>query len=152
MTGTAFIRSQSELPRALNVLGEHVTVLASGAATGGYEIFRQEGEPGQGPPPHAHDWDESFLVVAGKVEIGIGERSVICGPGSIAHVPAGTSHWFRFETGGEMISVTSKLGASEFFADVDRAAPKGPLDLETTLAVAERHGLTVFAPAAGALV
>jgi len=152
MTGRAFISNGAELPRPLNVLGERITVLASGAATGGYEIFRQEGEPGQGPPPHAHDWDESFLIVNGKVEIGIGDESVLCGPGAIAHVPAGTSHWFRFETDGEMISVTSRRGASEFFADVDSAISRGPLDLEKTLAVAERHGLTVFAPAARALI
>ena len=38
MTGTAFVVSPQDYPRPLNVVGEHITVLASGAAMGGYEI------------------------------------------------------------------------------------------------------------------
>jgi len=50
-----------------------VTVLASNAATQGYEITRAQGEVGVGPPPHSHNWDESFYVLAGEVEF-------TCGP------------------------------------------------------------------------
>ena len=39
-------------------------MLASGAQTGGYEIFLQVGPEGSGPPPHNHPWDESFYVTS----------------------------------------------------------------------------------------
>src|SRR6185312_3941170 len=111
MTRHAFITNRPQQPRALNVLGEAITVLASGEDTGGYEVFRQEGQAGQGPPPHAHDWDETFCVVAGEVEVAAGDHTALVKPGGIAHVPAGTLHWFRFVTDGAMISITSRLGA-----------------------------------------
>ena len=59
-----FIVTPDRAPRPLNVVGEKITVLASGAQTGGYEIFLQVGSEGSGPPPHSHPWDESFYVLA----------------------------------------------------------------------------------------
>ena len=57
-------------------------------------------------------------------------------------MPAGTAHWFRFGRGGaEMISVTSRLGASQMFADMAREiAPVNP-DLDQLAQVGGRHGL-----------
>jgi len=60
-----FITAPEDYAPALDIVGEHVTVLASGEATGGYEIFLQRGSEGSGPPPHSHPWDESFFVVKG---------------------------------------------------------------------------------------
>ena len=51
-------------------------------------------------------------------------------------------HWFRFGSGGaEMISMTSRLGASQLFTDLAReVAPVDP-DLEKFVEVGARHGL-----------
>jgi len=145
MPGPGIIRAVADRGPALRVLGEEITVLASGAETGGYELFVQKGGPGMGPPPHAHDWDESFYILQGELDIGVGEAVAVCGPGALVHVPAGTIHWFRFRSEGEMLSVTSRLGASLFFAEVDRATG-GANDVERTVAVAHGHGLTVHPP------
>jgi quercetin dioxygenase-like cupin family protein len=150
MSTSAFITRASELPRPLNVVGEMITVLAGGDATGGYELFLQEGRAGQGPPPHSHDWSETFYVLAGEIEIAAGDRSAVCRAGDIAHAPAGVAHWFRFLTDGKMVSVTSRPGASKFFADMDRDAPgqpTGPEGLAPVMAVANRHGISIAAPA-----
>ena len=56
-----FITAPEDYVPALDIVGEHVTVLASGEATDGYEIFLQRGPEGSGPPPHSHPWDESFF-------------------------------------------------------------------------------------------
>jgi hypothetical protein len=53
--------------RALDVVGEKITVLASVDDTHGYELFFQDGTKGTGPPPHSHDWDESFFVLRGDI-------------------------------------------------------------------------------------
>ena len=134
-----FIRSASDYP-SYRVVGERIAVAASAVETGGLELFHQIGEVGQGPPPHAHAWDETFIVVKGEVEIGVGDKAALCGPGGVAHAPAGTYHWFRFVSDGEMVSVTSRAGAADFFADVDRTT-EGSADLEVLLPVALRHGL-----------
>src|SRR5690349_17397796 len=104
-----FIVTASEAPAPLKVVGEEITVLASGAQTGSYEIFRQQGPEGSGPPPHKHEWDEAFVIVKGEIEFGVGGETSIARPGTLVHLPAGTVHWFRFgKGGGEMISMTSR--------------------------------------------
>lgn len=131
--------------RPLNVVGEKITVLASSAATQGYEVFLQQGQEGSGPPPHCHDWDESFYITKGVVEIGYGDQALTASAGTFVHVPAGTIHYFRFGAGGgEMISVTSQNGnASRLFARIDEAIPPGPPDLQTLLGVAQECGVTI---------
>ena len=139
-----FVVAPHDYARKLNIVGEHVVVLASGAATGGYAIFLQQGPEGSGPPPHSHPWDESFYVTKGDIEFGIGKETSIASPGTLVHLPAGTTHWFRFrQGGGEMISMTSRLGASQMFEDLDREIPAGKPDVEKIIDVGKRHGLTV---------
>jgi quercetin dioxygenase-like cupin family protein len=138
-----FMAEANELPPALDVLGERITVLAASERTGGLELFRQLGEAGQGPPPHAHGWDETFYVVAGELEFGAGAATRRLGPGAVAHIPGGVTHWFRFLTAGEMLSVTSAAGASGLFTALDAAARAGPPDHAVLASVIREHGATL---------
>lgn len=144
MTAQPFVVDAKDYERPLNVVGETIVVLASGERTGGYEIFLQRGPEASGPPPHSHPWDESFFVTRGEIAFGIGEETRVAKPGTLVHLPAGTLHWFRFgKGGGEMISMTSRLGASKMFADLDReVSPTNP-DLGKLVEVGLRHELTV---------
>ena len=63
MAATPFIVAPEDYAAPLDIVGEQITVLASGEATQGYELFLQRGPAGSGPPPHSHPWDESFYVV-----------------------------------------------------------------------------------------
>jgi quercetin dioxygenase-like cupin family protein len=143
-----FVVTPDRISRPLNVVGETITVLASGARTGGYEIFLQEGPEGSGPPPHNHPWDESFYVIDGEVAFGIDGRDMVAPAGTLVHLPAGTTHWFRFgEGGGKMVSMTSREGASHLFADIDREIPPDRQDLGKLVEIGGRHELTVATPA-----
>ena len=148
MTTQAFVVTHKDYQRSLNVVGEHITLLASGDATGGYEIFLQEGPEGSGPIPHSHPWDESFFVTRGQVDFGIGDSRQTAGVGTLVHLPAGTMHWFCFrQSGGTMVSMTSRLGASAMFAEIDREIAPGQPDVEKLIEIAVRHGLTAAVPA-----
>ena len=144
MTAKPFIVTPKDYAPELDIVGEHVTVLASGEATESYEIFYQRGPEGSGPPPHSHPWDESFFVVKGEIDFGIDGQSRTALPGTLVHLPAGTVHWFRFgRGGGEMLSMTSRLGASKMFTAMAReVAPVNP-DLAKLAEVGGRHGLKV---------
>ncbi len=132
---------------ALNVVGEQITVLASGAQTGSYEIFHQAGPEGSGPPPHSHPWDEAFYVIRGEIAFGAGEKELVARPGTLVHLPAGTTHWFRFGAGGgEMVSMTSREGASHMFADFDREISPDNPDVGKLIALGEPYGLKVAIP------
>ena len=142
-----FVVTADQASRPLNVVGEKITVLASGAQTGGYEIFLQVGPEGSGPPPHNHPWDESFYVIKGELAFGIGDSEMVASAGTLVHLPAGTTHWFRFgKGGGEMVSVTSRESASRMFTDFDREiSPERP-DVSRLAEIGARYGLDVPAP------
>ena len=143
------IVTPASAPRPLNIVGEQLTILASGAQTGSYEIFHQAGPEGSGPPPHNHPWDEAFYVISGEIAFGVGDEEMVAQPGTLVHLPAGTTHWFRFGAGGgEMVSMTSREGASHMFTDFDReVSPVNP-DIEKLIALGRPYGLEVPLPAA----
>ena len=142
----AIIVDKNEL-KALTIVGEQLTVLASGAQTGSYEVFHQAGKEGSGPPPHSHPWDEAFFVTRGEVAFGAGDTEAVARPGTFVHVPAGTTHWFRFGVGGgEMLSLTSRAGAAEMFTEFDREIAPDKPDFARLAEIAESHGAHIAAP------
>ena len=130
----------------LNVVGEQITVLASGAQTGSYEIFFQAGPEGSGPPPHSHPWDEAFYVLKGEMAFGVGDSERLAPAGTLVHLPAGTTHWFRFREAGQVISMTSREGASHMFADFDREISQESPDVAQLVKLGAPYGLTVTLP------
>lgn len=142
-----FVVTAADAPDSLKVVGEEITVLASGERTGSYEIFRQAGPENSGPPPHNHPWDEAFYVTKGEIAFGFDGQELVAAPGTLVHLPAGTTHWFRFgKGGGEMISMTSRAGAAQMFTDFDRhISPESP-DLGKLVEVGRLHGLVVVPP------
>ena len=147
MSSKSFIVAPKDYQDAMNVLGVRISVLASNVATGAYEITLQEGDERSGPPPHSHDWDESFFVVRGKVEIHCEGESTLCGPGTLIHLPAGTVHGYCFcAGGGQMLEITGQGGrATEMFTNVSREVPAGPPDLTKLVKVLSDNGVTVAA-------
>lgn len=142
------IVTPANAPRPLNIVGEQLTVLVSGAQTGSYEIFHQVGPEGSGPPPHSHPWDEAFYVIRGEIAFGVGDEEMVAQPGALVHLPAGTVHWFRFGAGGgEMVSMTSREGASHMFTDFDREISPANPDIEKLIALGRPYGLEVPLPA-----
>ena len=145
MTPQPIIRDVADYPAALSVVGEHIAVLASGAATGSYEVFIQEGAEGSGPEPHYHPWDETFFVLNGEIAFNVDSNEPrLARRGTIVHVPAGTTHWFRWcHGGGTMLSITSREAASLMFAAIDAATIGGERPSRDTMnEICGRYGCT----------
>ena len=140
-----FVLTPGDYDPPLNVLGTKVTVLASNAATQSYEITLQQGDEGTGPPLHSHNWDESFYVLKGQVEFSWTDKTVMCMPGTLVHVPAGTIHGFRYGPGGgEMLELTGQGGtATQMFTAINNEIPLGPPDIPKVLEVLKQNGVTV---------
>lgn len=147
MSPEPMIVAPADRPRSLSVVGEQVTVLASGEQTGSFEIFFQSGPEGCGPPPHSHPWDEAFYVLRGEIHFEIAGTSQTAGPGTTVFVPDGTLHCFQLGAGGaEALSITSRPGAAAMFTEFDaKISPDAP-DLGNLVAIALAHGLDVSAP------
>ncbi len=145
MAAKPFVVAPQNYAPALNLVGEQITVLASGEATESYEIFLQRGPEGSGPPPHGHPWDESFYVTKGEVAFGFGDESATASAGTLVHVPGNTVHWFRFGKDGEMLSMTSGREASKMFADLAREAAAANFDPGKLAEAGARHGAKIEA-------
>lgn len=145
MSSKQFIVKPSDRSPALNVIGVKVTVLVSDAVSQAQQITLQSGDEGAGPPPHSHDWDESFYVTKGQVQFTCSGQTTTCLVGTLVHVPAGTVHAFSFGPGGgEMLEVTGTGSkAVQMFSALDREIPPGPPDVPKVVQVAGKYGLAV---------
>jgi len=145
MSTKPFILKPGDRKPALNAIGVQITVLASEGAIQDQQITIQAGPDGAGPPPHSHDWDETFYVTRGQVEFVCGGEAATCTAGTLVHVPAGTVHAFRFGPGGgEMFELTGKRSnATAAFTALDREIPPGPPDLAKAVEVLAENGVTV---------
>lgn len=139
------ILALGDRPNPLNAGGFLITVLLSKADSGGTEIFHQSGPAGSGPGPHFHPWDETFLVLEGEVTLGVDEQQTVARPGTLVHVPGGSTHWFHFgEGGGAVLAITGKGNAEAMFTEYDTGINWTALDRSKLIAVAAKHGQTIL--------
>ena len=145
MNPRPFIVKPADRSAALNVIGAKITVLASRSNATDQQITLQSGPEGVGPPPHKHDWDESFYVISGQVLFDCGGQPAMCAAGTLVHVPAGTIHAFSFGAGGgEMLEITGgRSNAVRAFTALDREIAPGPLDVAKVVQVLAEHGVQV---------
>lgn len=142
--------STATIPAAgtrLAVVGDTVTVLTPATVTGSaFESFLVEGPEGSGPPPHSHQWHETFYLLEGQMEVMLDGEVSVRGSGDHITIPAGTLHCFRvLSDQARMLVVTSGERASRFFADLDASVPAGtPTDetMPAIIEVAKRNGLS----------
>ena len=140
-------RSTSALA-PLNVLGDALTPwITAEDSDHAYELFDFEGVEGSGPPPHAHPWAESFVMIEGDVALLVGDEERVVHAGDIGHVPADTMHTFKvLSTRARFLTLTSGDGAGRFFVDLDAHVRQLPDDLPTLMEVATRNGLSFPVP------
>jgi quercetin dioxygenase-like cupin family protein len=144
MNSKRFVIKPGERSGALTVIGTNVTVLVSDADSKDQQITLQSGDEGTGPPPHSHDWEESFYVTKGQVQFTCNGQTTMCVAGTLVHVPAGTVHAFSYGSGGgEMLEITGRGShAVQMFTALDREIPPGPPDVATVVRVAGEYGVS----------
>jgi quercetin dioxygenase-like cupin family protein len=90
--------SQADDPNLphISLVGDTYTTLLSGKDTADrFCMIDMHVPPGGGPPPHRHDFEESFVVLEGEIEtIFRGAKSVVTA-GKTIHIPANAPHQFR---------------------------------------------------------
>jgi quercetin dioxygenase-like cupin family protein len=55
-------------------------------------FFLVHNQPGQGPRPHRHPYDETLVILDGRVRLSVGDQAIECGPGDFVIGPAGVPH------------------------------------------------------------
>lgn len=100
------------------IAGDTYTILLSGEDTGGrFTLIDMLVPPGGGPPPHRHDFEETFVMLDGEIEVTFrGEVSTLRA-GETANIPANAPHFFRntADRQARMLCTCSPAGQDEFF-------------------------------------
>jgi quercetin dioxygenase-like cupin family protein len=70
-----------------------------------------------GPPPHRHDFEETFTLLEGELEFTVREQAHTVRAGSTITVPSNAPHYFRNKSGkvARMLCVCSPPGLEDFF-------------------------------------
>jgi len=107
------------------------TILLSGDDTDGrYCLISMVIPPGGGPPPHRHDFEESFTLLEGEIEATFrGEKTVIKA-GETVNIPANAPHAFVNSSGKtvKLLCICAPAGQDEYFRLVGT-----PLDSATAV-------------------
>lgn len=140
--------------QAVWALGVRVTVKADSRATGGgYAVVEDLVGPGRGPPLHTHTReDETLYVLAGEVEVVLGDQRHRARPGDFVHMPRGVPHGFEGVGAGpaRVLTVFTPGGFEQWFLDIGRPAADPdteppdvtPEDARKAAEVAAGYGVT----------
>ena len=112
--------SDQNLPH-IGLVGDTYTILLSGDDTNGrYCLIDMHIPPGGGPPPHRHDFEESFTVLEGEIETTFrGDKSIVRA-GETLSIPANAPHSFINASAkpARLLCICAPAGQEEFFAQV----------------------------------
>jgi quercetin dioxygenase-like cupin family protein len=102
----------------IGLAGGTYTILLSGNDTDGrYSLISMIIPPGGGPPPHRHDFEESFTILEGEIEATFrGEKSTVRA-GETVNIPANAPHSFvnSSEKTVKLLCICSPAGQDEYF-------------------------------------
>lgn len=116
------------------------------------EVIEFTVRPGGGPPLHLHrGGDEIFYVLAGTLSVRVGTQTVEAAPGTLVHVPRGTSHAPFNPTDEDVraLIIGSPAGFVPYFEELQAVITGWPPTaemLEAAGPVMARHGVEMTGP------
>ena len=80
---------------------------------------------GGGPPPHRHDFEETFTVLEGELDATFRGTKVVVRAGETVNIPANAPHQFRNSSikAVRLMCICSPAGQEEFFLEVGVPVP-----------------------------
>jgi mannose-6-phosphate isomerase-like protein (cupin superfamily) len=132
-------------------IGLGITKKTDGKSTrDAYSLFEYAVPAGvNGPPPHVHTReDESFICLAGKLEVSLGDEIFELVHGDYLFLPRDVVHAFRnpYDEEARVISVVSPAGL-ELYYQALADMPPGPKDLNVIKQIMADFGIELRLPA-----
>ncbi len=120
----------------IGLVGDTYTILLTGKDTDGrYCLIDMHIPPGGGPPRHRHDFEESFTILEGEIEVIFRGAKSIAQAGETVNIPANAPHQFqnKSEQAARLLCICSPSGQEDFFMEVgvpvaSRTTPPPKLD------------------------
>ena len=105
----------------LAVVGDTYAILLSGMDTAcRFTLIDMHVPAGGGPPPHRHDFEETFILLDGELQATLRGEKRIVRAGETVHIPANAPHQFHNASSQpvRMLCICSPAGQEEFFKEV----------------------------------
>ncbi len=126
----------------LGIVGDTYTLLLTGKQTAGKLCLIDMHIPsGGGPPPHRHDFEETFMLMEGEMEAVFRGMKMTVKAGETIHIPANAPHMFHNHSTSavRLLCLCVPAGQEEMFRELGeqlptRTAPPKPLDAEAQTA------------------
>jgi quercetin dioxygenase-like cupin family protein len=110
----------------IGLVGNTYTVLLSAKDTAGkYCLIDMHVPPGGGPPPHRHDFEETFTVLTGEIEATFRGAKATIKAGETIHIPANAPHSFRNATDqpARLHCICAPAGQEDYFTQLAVPVP-----------------------------
>jgi quercetin dioxygenase-like cupin family protein len=128
--------NENETLPHIGLAGDTYTILLSGADTNDrFCLIDMHIPPGGGPPPHRHDFEETFSLLQGEIEFTFRGQKLVARAGETVNIPANAPHAFRNVTDEpvRLLCLCAPAGQEEFFRQIGvpvatRTTPPPPLD------------------------
>jgi quercetin dioxygenase-like cupin family protein len=116
----AQLGNDSTLPH-IGLVGDTYTITVTGEDTvGRFSVIDMHVPPGGGPPPHRHDFEETFILLEGEVQATFRGQKTIVKAGDTITIPANAPHQFKNISShpARLICICSPAGQEKFFMEV----------------------------------
>jgi len=120
--GLTLVRPDTDknLPH-IGLVGDTYTVLLAGDDTEGrFCLIDMFVPPGGGPPPHRHDFEETFIILEGELNATFRGKKVVVRAGETIHIPSNAPHQFHNSSNdpARMLCICSPAGQENFFRQI----------------------------------
>lgn len=105
----------------IGLVGDTYTILLSGKDTAGrFCLIDMYVPPGGGPPPHRHDFEETFSILEGELEATFRGAKTTVKAGETVNIPANAPHQFHNTSDQpvRMLCICSPAGQEEYFLEI----------------------------------
>lgn len=122
----AFITAANGDAIHVAVAGDTYTILLTGEDTAGrFCLIDMYVPPGGGPPPHRHDFEETFTLLEGELETTCRGKKLVVRAGETINIPANAPHQFRNASNApvRMLCICSPAGQEKFFMEIGVPVP-----------------------------
>jgi len=122
--------------------------LVAGDGEHSVSILQNTIAPKNGPPLHAHAFEEFFYILEGTFLFEVGAAPVQAAPGDFLHVPGNVPHVFQntSDREGKILLIARPGGVEKYFAEVAAQAVHDPGNLAALQAIGMRYGIKMMGP------
>ena len=117
----ALAHVESSTARHIGLVGDTYTITVAGSETQDrFCVIDMHIPPGGGPGPHRHDFEETFVLLDGEMEVTFRGAISTVRAGDTINIPANAPHMFHnaSQHPARMICVCSPAGNDRFFLEV----------------------------------